>query len=94
MDDLISRAAAKEAIRKKFKSISDRCEINGVINGLPAVDAVLVVRGRWEEVDDMWGDIHYRCSACGCEWFLEDGTPEENGMKFCPECGAKMDGDT
>lgn len=50
------------------------------------------VHGRWEEVDDGWGEWYYRCSACGCEWFLEDGTPAENGMNYCPRCGAKMDG--
>ena len=69
-------------------------EVERILRELPAVDAVPVVHGRWEKVDDMWDDIHYRCSACGCEWFLEDGTPEENGMKYCPNCGAKMDGET
>lgn len=44
MDDLISRAAAKAAIRGKFQSVADRCEINEVLNGLPAVDAAPVVR--------------------------------------------------
>lgn len=46
MADLISRAAAKEAIRKKFPNVSDRCEINEVLNSIPAVDAVPVVRCR------------------------------------------------
>ena len=49
-----------------------------------------VVHGEWEEVDDVWGDIHYRCSVCGCEWYLEDGSPAENGMNYCPSCGARL----
>lgn len=42
INDLISRTAAKEAIRKKFLNISDRCEINEVLNSMPVVDAVPV----------------------------------------------------
>jgi len=44
MDDLISREVAKAAIRSKFQNVVDRCEINEVLNELPVVDAVLVVR--------------------------------------------------
>ena len=51
------------------------------------------VHGRWMECEDGWGDCHYQCSECGCEWCLNDGTPEENGMNYCPNCGAKMDGE-
>ena len=32
----------------------------------------------------------WQCSECGCEWiFVEDG-PEENGMRYCPGCGARI----
>jgi DNA-directed RNA polymerase subunit RPC12/RpoP len=48
--------------------------------------------GKWEEITDYsgWGDTHYRCSVCGEEWYLEDGTPKQNNMNFCPKCGADM----
>lgn len=51
-----------------------------------------VKRGHWEEISEYggWGDTHYRCSACGEEWYLEDGTPQQNNMNFCPMCGARM----
>ena len=92
MLDLISRAMAKEAIRKKFSNISDRCEINEVLNSMPAVDAVPVVHGHWIEIDEGDGDYTYDCSVCGGKWWVAaDTTPEENGMKYCPNCGAKMD---
>lgn len=45
--------------------------------------------GSWECIDDDGGV--YRCTACGDEWYLEAGTPEENNMHFCPHCGACMD---
>ena len=56
-------------------------------------DVRSVIHARWLECEDGWGDCHYQCSECGCEWCLNDGTPEENGMKFCPNCGAQMDGE-
>ena len=58
----------------------------------PTVDAEQIKRGKWLTCDDGWGDVHYQCSACGNEWCLNYGTPEENGMNYCPHCGAKMDG--
>jgi hypothetical protein len=30
-------------------------------------------------------------SACGHEWTFEEGTPYENGMKFCPFCGHPLE---
>lgn len=53
---------------------------------------VPVVHGKWEEVEELCGDIHYMCSACGIEWYFIEGTPKENGTHYCPNCGAKMDG--
>ena len=52
---------------------------------IPTIDVVPVVHGEW---------IEYSCDpniiTCSeCDW----GTsPEEKGFKFCPNCGAKMDG--
>lgn len=56
------------------------------------VEAVPVVHARWIEVDEGDGDYTYDCSACGGKWWLAADTPEVNGMKYCPYCGAKMDG--
>ena len=38
-----------------------------------------------DDDDGMW-----RCSVCGVEWVLNDGTPKGNGMKYCPKCGRKI----
>lgn len=46
--------------------------------------------GKWETVEDWDGDEHYRCSECGAEFVLIDGTPENNDYYFCPHCGARM----
>ena len=57
---------------------------------LPTIDAVEVVHGRWIVVDDgvlIGKGTHFECSKCG--------TWESWGRlsKYCPNCGAKMDGD-
>ena len=33
----------------------------------------------------------YKCSNCGEEFQLMDGTPNDNDYDYCPHCGAKMD---
>ena len=30
--------------------------------------------------------------TCSVKWLLIDGTPTENHMKFCPQCGGKLIG--
>lgn len=47
-----------------------------------------VRRGRWIYLYDG----NYRCSECG-DWWTCDETPMESGMLYCPNCGAKMDGE-
>jgi DNA-directed RNA polymerase subunit RPC12/RpoP len=32
----------------------------------------------------------YECSKCGALWTFIDGDPEENKMRYCPECGRKI----
>jgi DNA-directed RNA polymerase subunit RPC12/RpoP len=67
--------------------------IKAVADSMPTVDAAPVVHGYWLEEDDGIADDYiYRCSVCKEDWVCIGGTPKENGMKFCPNCGAKMDG--
>lgn len=49
--------------------------------------------GEWVEVEDYNGDIHYQCDQCKEEYVLIDGTPQDNGYNFCPNCGARMEAD-
>ena len=56
---------------------------------LTAAGAVPVLHGRWLQVDeDAW-----TCTACGNIVLFLDGGPNENNAKYCPVCGAKMNGD-
>lgn len=49
-------------------------------------------RGKWLENEDYVGDSYYTCSECRNDWYTVEGTPAENGMDFCPKCGAAMKG--
>ena len=65
-------------------------------DGVPCdhlIEVAPVRHGRWEERDDGFGGTYYHCSVCGEDWCTIDGTPAENGMRYCPQCGARMDGD-
>ena len=64
------------------------------ISKLPTADVVEVRHGHWisqeEAVQLDRYDLAYTCSVCGhCDW---DCTESEN-FNFCPNCGAKMDGE-
>lgn len=67
-------------------------QIKSVLFGLKVADVVEVRHGRWERRNmGLWDeDYAYACSACGEVWTLIDGTPEDNNMNYCPNCGARM----
>lgn len=60
---------------------------------ISAADVAPVVHGRWIPSDMGGGepDEAYICSVCGNPWFLVFGTPDENNMNYCLNCGARMD---
>ena len=57
---------------------------------LLAEGVIVQAQGHWIEQSDGWDGVIYTCSACRCDWCTIDGTPLENNMRYCPECGAKM----
>ena len=91
MDDLISRSALLADYEK-----NGNCDGSGaiyedtvnLINEQPAVDAVEVVHGRWIS-KECKPHLIYKCSECGDVWSY--GAIIQ--MKYCPNCGAKMDGE-
>ena len=61
----------------------------------PTVDAAPVRHGRWKEMHYEGGILDGtnfdRCSICGYERFFDDPALK-TVFKYCPNCGAKMDG--
>ena len=68
-------------------------EYEGIIDRLMHLPPVKPEQkmGRWIEREDAFGDTFYNCSACGEMWSTIDGNPWDNGMDYCPNCGAKME---
>ena len=98
MVEYIPREAAVTVCDEQYKEClrkSDFCgdtvawNICADIKAIPAADVAPVVHGRWKnDCDGCW-----LCTACGEVWQTLDGQhPKEHDMKFCPCCGAKMDG--
>lgn len=63
-----------------------------VIDEAPSVDAEPVRHGRWETkvciTESDWGVIDHREEVCS-----ECGKGQIGISKFCPNCGAKMNGE-
>ena len=58
----------------------------------PTVDAVEVVHGRW--IDGIGSYSTANCSVCGWKIpYTEDYYGYLGKTNYCPNCGAKMDGD-
>lgn len=85
---LIDAEKAVEFIRKQqTKSIARECAINAV-NNTPVEDVAPVVRARWKDaVQGCHDSPHVICSACGEYYWQYFKT-----FRYCPNCGAKMDG--
>lgn len=53
----------------------------------PAVDSVPVVHGRWER-----NRVYVTCNHCRKAYMDRNGMISPVTYKYCPNCGAKMDG--
>lgn len=80
------------------------CKINGVtvepetlatgrLKDCPMQDVQPIKHAHWIDEELELGEDFclYKCSNCGEEFQLMDGTPNDNDYGYCPHCGAKMD---
>lgn len=102
-EEYISRKAVRDAIAslsiERFElSNAYRLYVEALDNvdkkvvKIPAADVEPVRHGHWNAKEDYNMDIYYECSACKETWTTIEGDPWDNGMNYCPNCGAKMDG--
>ena len=63
--------------------------IAALAKDMPTVDAVEVVHGYWYKAPHH----PYRCSCCGEMALLDMYGESHFRSNYCPNCGAKMDGD-
>lgn len=82
MAEYIEREAVNKAVKH---ALAKGLEPTQYIDIIPAADVAPVVHGKW---DDSFDGITPYCTACGRTHSCMRRTPA-----YCPNCGAKMDGD-
>lgn len=101
--EYIKKPILKIAIKSHFKNLKYQgkhtigvmdanADINRIISEIPAADVVEVKHGEWIEKETLY-DVYYDCSVCGESFCFIEGKPTENLYKYCPNCGAKIDGE-
>ena len=88
--DYISRAAALTALQDSDLFNTTERQLRA-IRELPAADVAEVVHGQWYMLDDCANAGLY-CSACGRRVHHEEFAYKKLKSKYCPHCGARMDG--
>lgn len=87
----------EEAI-KVIMGVMNNYHIDSMINrktdealsvAIQALKAEPIKHGRWIKWDGYDGT--YKCSVCRSDWHVLEGMPQDNGMYYCPNCGARMD---
>ena len=61
------------------------------ITNAPTIDAAEVVHGRWM-IERSPVEAEIKCSECGYSYIDADSYVKAE-YNYCPNCGAKMDGD-
>lgn len=76
------------------KGTSYYYEAQGCIEDTPTEDVAPVRHGRWEKPTKLYPFWDWKCSECGCEEYRQaDSKGQYRQMAYCPNCGAKMDGE-
>ena len=100
-NEYIRRDVALRAVAKRYGACRSPAqnrlldEIRNEIRRAPAVDVVPVVHGSWIPNDTQSPCDEWDCTACGerrtfmCEMDMDD---MQEFYKYCPNCGARMDG--
>ena len=89
-DEYISREAALTALQDSDLFNTTERQLRA-IRELPAADVAEVVHGQWYMLDDCANAGLY-CSACGRRVHHEEFAYKKLKSKYCPHCGARMDG--
>ena len=87
-EEYIRREAALEITTR---TCGDYAAAFAEIRKMPAADVAPVVHGRWYMLDDCANAGLY-CSACGRRVYREEFAYKKLRSKYCPHCGARMDG--
>ena len=97
MAEYIERTAVEEMLENaQIISNGEYCgycteDVN--LNSIPAADVVPVVHGKWVKAHWKNSVSCANCSICGFEAYHYDFQGVQKTYNYCPNCGAKMDGE-
>lgn len=70
---------------------TDREIVRQALENAPVADVAPVVHGEWKFIDHDETGYEVECTHCGTHYTFPS---KAHLTKHCPECGAKMDGDS
>lgn len=84
--------------KAELETIKELHSIMHKIEQMPTADVVEVKHGEWEEVDSTPKGQMFHCSVCHKTAYFPQPTRDKTWKKqcpytYCPNCGAKMDGE-
>ena len=90
MSDYISR----ETVRRIVDSPRTKTQMLDMLASCPPEDVRLNIHAYWEDLEPdkdilFKSNMPYRCTACG----QRAGKHKVSTYKYCPSCGAIMDGE-
>lgn len=83
-----------DALLERMKRTIRYFNIKFDIEEAPTIEAEPVRHGRWDDTGRYTftdGSLAIRCTECGAALHLDEW--EKYHWNYCPNCGAKMDGD-
>lgn len=95
MKRLVDKADFKEDVSEDYKNGFYDFS-NAVITALEQLkdeDVKLVRHAKWELIDECVNEGVY-CSNCHKKIYRAEYANQKVKSKYCPNCGARMDGDT
>lgn len=90
-DVFISRDKVIDAIEREFgdEARPECISAKEVVYSVELADVAPVELAHWIQANDI-DETAWRCSKCDLTWILNEGTPSQNEMRYCPKCGAYM----
>lgn len=82
----------KHLLLRVFDTWNDFWQVANTLAALPTIEAEPVKYGKWEFGKRREEFVEAECTACGgvllVKWYSELSV-----YKYCPNCGARMDGE-
>jgi hypothetical protein len=96
MAEYIERSDAADFFEKSKQTMWHKDDITATISSkknISVADVVEVKYGKWEIKSDDYDCEYMMCSCCKEEFYPVDADTVDTTPNYCPNCGAKMDGE-